>query len=135
MKDLTYKELLEAPARVQFLYTMAIAKQPVGSQMIEDAIKESPEYFPDELEHRRKWALIPQTVHDEYWAEREQLRTECYKAMPPSKGISGWAMDESKEDYNNWNTAYQKCREIEKPLAEAIYKKYYGQYGIEFNGW
>ena len=65
MKDLTYKELLEAPAKVRFLYTMAVAKQPVGSQMIEDAIKESPEYFPDELEHRRKWELIPQQDHDD----------------------------------------------------------------------
>ena len=135
MKNLTYKELLEAPARVQFLYWMASTKQPVGSQMIEDAIKESPEYFPDELEHRRKWALIPQCVHDEYWAGKEKLRTECYKDMPPSKGIIGWAFDESGDDYNNWNTAYQKCREIEKPLAEALHKKYYGQYGIEYNGW
>lgn len=59
MKHLTYKELLEAPARVQLLYTLAITNQPAGSKMIEDAIKENPEYFPDELECRRKCALIP----------------------------------------------------------------------------
>jgi len=133
MKDLTYKELLEAPARVQFIYTMAMAKQPVGSQIIEDAIKESPEYFPDELEHRRKWALIPQQVHDDYWKEREILRAEMYKEMPPSKGILGWIDD--PKGYEEWNIAYEKCSKAEKPFAAALHKKFYGQYGIEWNGW
>lgn len=59
MKDLSYAEFEKAPSKVQFLYVAAIMKQPVGSQMIEDAIKDHPEYFPDELEHRRKWAAIP----------------------------------------------------------------------------
>ena len=133
MKDLTYKELLEAPAKVQLLYTMAMAKQPVGMKMLEDAIADHPEYFPDELEHRRKWALIPQQVHDDFWKEREILRTEMYKEMPPSKGILGWIND--PKGYEEWNIAYEKCRKAEEPLAAALHKKFYGQYGIEWNGW
>ena len=135
MKNLTYDELVKAPSKVKFLYAMAVIGQPVGSQMIEDAIKESPEYFADELEHRRKWALIPQSVHDEYWDEIEKVRKEVYKDMPPSKGIIGWAMDEDITVFEKWHEAYRKCREIEKPLSEAIHKKYYGKYGIEFSGW
>ena len=133
MKDLTYKELLESPARVQFLYTMAMAKQPVSSQMIEDAIKESPEYFPDELENRRKWALIPQQVHDDYWKERKILRAEMYKEIPPSKGILRWIND--PKGYEEWSITYEKCSKAEKPFAAALHKKFYGQYGIEWNGW
>lgn len=135
MKNLTFDELAKAPSKVKFLYTMAIIGQPVGSQMVEDAIKESPEYFPDELDRKRKWALIPQSVHDEYWSEREKMREEVYKDMPPSKGIIGWAMDEDRTGFEKWQEAYRKCREIEKPLAEAIHKKYYEKYGIEFTGW
>lgn len=131
MKQLTEKEFSEAPEKVQFLYAMSIIGQPVGNQMIEEAIKESPEYFPDELEHRRKWALIPQQVHDDYWEEREILRTEMYKEMPESKGILGWAKDQS--GYNEWRAKYDECREKEKPLSLALHTKYYGQYGIEWN--
>lgn len=133
MKYLTYKELLEAPAKVQFLYTMAMAKHLVSSQMIEDAIKESPEYFHNELEHRRKWALIPQQVHDDYWKERGVLSTEMYKEMSPSKGVLEW-IDEPKA-YEEWNIAYEKCSKAEKPLLAALHKKFYGKYGIEWNGW
>ena len=135
MKDLTLEEYLKAPIKVQFLYSMSLMKEPVGAEMAEEAIKESPEYFPDELENRRKWDLIPQKVHDEYQLEREKLREECYKDMPPSKGILDWIRDENKDGYNKWNEAWDKCNEIEKPLAKAIHKKYYSKYGIEFNGW
>jgi len=133
MKDLTYKELENAPSIVKFLYLRAMAKEPVGSSMIEEAIKDYPEYFPDELEHRRKWVLIPQQVHDDYWKEREILRTEMYKEMPPSKGILGWIND--PKGYEGWNIAYEKCRKTEAPLAAALHKKFYSQYGIEWNGW
>lgn len=135
MKHLSYSELLTAPAKVQFLFMASMNNQPVGGKMIDEAIAEHPEYFPDEVEHRRKWALIPQSVHDNYLAEREVLRKKCYKDMPPSKGIIGWVMDESKDDYNSWQKDYDKCREVELPLAEALHKKYYSQYGIEFSGW
>ena len=135
MKDLIYAELLKAPARVQYLYTMAMMNQPVGMEVLNEAMAESPEYFPDELERRRKWDLVPQSVHDEYWAEREKLKAEVYKDMPESLGIIAWASSENKDDYNNWNAAWKKCYAIEKPMAEEIHKRYYGKYGIEFNGW
>ena len=101
--------------------------------MIEHAIKESPEYFPDEIEHRRKWALIPQQVHDDYWKEREILRTKVYKEMPPSKGILGWIDD--PKGLEAWHAKWKECRENEKPLAAALHKKFYGQYGVEWSGW
>lgn len=55
MKVLSGKELWDAPSIVQFIYVMSVAKQPLGSQMIEEAMSKHPEYFQDELEHRRKW--------------------------------------------------------------------------------
>lgn len=125
---------MKAPARVQFLYTMSMMKQPVGRQMVEDAMRESPEYFPDELELRRKWALIPQSVHDEYWIAKEKLHAEIFKDMPPSKGILGWITDNDTEGYQKWNEAYQKCRDIERPLEKELHEKFYSEYDIEYNG-
>jgi len=133
MKNLTYKEYLEAPSRVQFIYNMAMAKQPIGSSMLEKAIEENPEYFPDILEHRRKWSLVPQSVQDEYTKQREILRSEIYKEMPPSKGILGWIEDQ--KGYEDWSKKYDECRKKEEPLEKALHDKFYKQYGIEWNGW
>lgn len=132
MKNLNYKEFLEAPHKVQFLYMMAMTKQPTGSEMIESAIKEHPEYFPDELEHRRKWALIPQSVHDKYWEERSALSSKMFIDMPESKGILGWIDDPT--GFAEWNKKWKECYEKEKPLAEALHNKYYAEYGIKWNG-
>lgn len=135
MKNLTDKELQDAPATIKFLYWSAKSDIYISSQMLEEAMRDYPEYFPEEIEYKRKWALIPQSVHDAYWLERHKQIEDIYKDMPPNKGIIGWASDKSGNDYNIWNDTYKKLREIEKPLAEALHKKYYSQYGIDFNGW
>lgn len=58
---------------------MGIMKQPIGSSTYDKAIKEHPEYFPDEIERIRKWELIPQKVHDKYWEEYWELDKEIMK--------------------------------------------------------
>ena len=132
MKYLTPKEFSKAPAKIQWLYTMALAKQPIGSSTLENAIKEHPEYFPDELEHRRKYDLIPQQVHDDYWKEWRVLIDEMYKEMPPSKGILS-CIDDPK-GYKEWSIAYEKAKKKQEPLQKALHDKFYHQYGIEWNG-
>jgi len=132
MKDLTEKEFFEAPSKVQYIYMMGMMKQPIGSSIYEDAIKEHPEYFPDEVEHRRKWDAIPQEVHDKYSEEYWKLDEEVMKDVPPSKGIIGWIDDQ--EGYSEWNKKWTEANEKAKPLREALHKKFYSEYGIEWNG-
>lgn len=128
MKELTYQELLEAPHIVQFLYVRGIFQQAVGSKMLNEAIEKHPEYFPDEVQLRQKWSLIPQRVHDAYLYEIEQMRKAVFKDMPPSKGILGWLDD--PEGYKAWREAYDKFRPIEETREKEIHKKYYGPYGL-----
>lgn len=79
MKDLTVKEFEDAPVNVQYIYMCAVLKQPIGLDTYEDAIKEHPEYFPDEIKHRKKSEKIPQEVHDAYFEERYKLEEEIFK--------------------------------------------------------
>jgi len=133
MKDLTTKEFFEAPSRVQYIYTMGMMKQPIGSSLYNEAIEEHPEYFPDVIEHRKKWAVIPQKTHDDYWEEYWALDKEIMKDVPDSKGIVYWASNPS--DYVEWNKKYTKAKEQGKPLYQELHKKFYSKYGIEWNGW
>ena len=87
MKDLTTKEFFEAPSRVQYIFTAGMVKQYIGSSLYNKAIEEHPEYFPDEIEHRKKWASIPQKTHDDYWKEYWALDKEIMKDVLDSKGI------------------------------------------------
>lgn len=132
MKDLTEKEFFEAPNKVKYIYMMGMVKHPISLKTYEDAIKEHPEYFPDEVEHRRKWDAIPQEVHDKYWEEYWELDKEIMKDIPSSKGILGWINDQ--EGYIEWNKKWDEANEKGKPLREALHKKYYSKYGIEWNG-
>jgi hypothetical protein len=45
LKLISPDEIEKAPARIQFLYIMALSKQPLGSKIINDAAKQYPEYF------------------------------------------------------------------------------------------
>lgn len=129
MKDLTTKEFFEAPSRVQYIYIMGIMKQPIGSSLYNEAIEEHPEYFPDVIEYRKKWVVIPQKAHNDYWEEYWVLDKEVMKNVPDSKGIVHWASNPS--DYVEWNKEYTKAKEKGKPLYQELHKKFYSKYGIE----
>lgn len=132
MKVLTEKELREAPAKIQVIYIKSHFGIGISVSMFEEAIIEYPEYFPDEVEHKRKWDSVPQSIQDGYNKERELLRNVIYKDLPPSKGILGWIND--AEGYEKWRIKSDECREKEMSLAKELHKKFFGQYGIEWNG-
>jgi len=133
MKDLTHKEFEDAPAKVQYIYMCAVMKQPIGSSTYEDAIKEHPEYFHEDVERRKKWEAIPQEVHDAYWKEYWKLDEEIYKNVPHrGKGLLFYAQNskESAEYKSAWEAANKKAL----PLRETLHRKFYSKYSIEWNG-
>jgi len=119
MKQLTNKEFISAPPIVQYLYSTCLFKIPVGSKMIDDAILLHPEYFPDEVEYRRKWNLIPQEVHDLYLHEKNELNAGDKK---------------EGEMFSEWIDRYIHRSEEMKSLEKQLHQKHYGKYGIEYNG-
>jgi hypothetical protein len=133
MKDLTEEELLKAPHIIKIIYMSAISKVPIGSGTYERAIEDHPEYFPETIEHRRKWKLIPQEVHDEYWKEYWQIYKEIMKDVPPSKGIFGWI--QNLDEWTEWNKLYQEAKEKGKHLHKNLHEKHYSKYGIEWQEW
>lgn len=120
-------------------WMMALAKRyggPVSLTVYEKALEQKPEWFPEEVEHKRKWALIPQEVHDQYLTEIMTLDKEqevCRDSKYTDKrGMMHWI--EHQQDYNKWTTAYEECRtELDIAAREKeIHTRYYGPYGIEY---
>lgn len=67
MRDLTAKEFWDAPPLIQYIITVGNFQQFIGISTYDEAIEKYPEYFPDEIEHRRKRSLVPKEVDDAYF--------------------------------------------------------------------
>ena len=134
MKNLTKKELLEAPAIIQYVYTAGLFGNQIGNNIYEEAIKKHPEYFADVLEYRAKWDAIPQEVHDAYEAE---LSKRFHESCPDDdtvtantgKGFMYWA--EHPKEMEIYAAALQAHAEIYNKLSVELYEKYYHPYGIK----
>ena len=131
MKNLNDKEFKEAPNSIQILYCKSIANYPVGSEELKKAIEEFPDYFPEEIEHEKKWNSIPESIHEEYWKEMEALRKEIFKDLPEGRGIFFWINNPTK--LKNWQEQYEKLKIKGLPKAKKLHQKFYSSYGIEWN--
>ena len=83
----------------------------------------------DEIKWKKKWELIPDSVHECYIRAYESLMTEILKNIPDSKGLIYWITH--PEEYKQWHSYYQEVLENAKPKFDALYNWYYGPYGIE----
>lgn len=126
LEEMTIDDFNNAPYLVQYIYACSINNYPIGISMYDEALENHPEYFPDEVEHKRKWDAIPQIVHDNYFEEFWEKKKEIEKDLPPATGIVG---------YMN-NDEYHKKREKLQPkvnkMEKNLHKKHYSKYGIKF---
>ena len=116
------------PPLVAHIWGLAYVQIPVGADMYEQAIKDHPEYFAREIEHRKKYNAIPQEVHDAYFKEISLVHDEIYKDLP-GKGLMNW-INRTEEEHKIWNEAYEKYESLEKK----IHQKHYSKYGIKWSG-
>jgi hypothetical protein len=128
MKKLTEKEFFEAPRKIQFIYMTEF----VGMNFFEEAMREHPEYFPEEIEKKKKWDAIPQEVHDKYWEEMRELDKKLMKDVPPSKGVLYFAIN--PKEFDEWHEKRDAARKKGWRERKAIHDKFYSQYGIEWTG-
>lgn len=131
MKELTHKEFLDAPFNVQYVYMRTFLGQPVSATLLNEAITESPSYFPEEAEEKRKWDAIPQEIHAAYWMEYWKLHNKICNAIP-HYGLGILFYSDNPEQF----IEYQKAMAIAEPklerLKKKLHKKYYEKYGIDY---
>ena len=131
MKNLTEKKFSDAPLDIQILFCKSAAKYPICLEEYENAIKNYPEYFPEEVEHERKWKLIPQEIHDKYLEEMEIFRNEIFSKLPENKGVFHWISN--PKELELWQKKYNELKEKGKPKAKLLHEKFYNKYGIKWN--
>lgn len=136
------KSLGKQPPLVLFVKGMAMIGQPISYKTWEEVMTKYPEYFPEEVERKRKWDAIPASVHKEYWDQPEaQLFPDSqeikkYEAIigpRPFPDLPGGIIHRvTHEEYNEqyqkqdeWDREMEKLRSIKrKELRDKLYKPY-----------
>lgn len=118
-----------APPLIQFIYAASIAKQPIGSGVFNEALEKHPEYFHEEVEHRRKWALVPQSIKDSYFNDVLKMEEILEKDVPHKRMGIMWCID-NPDKLNERQIALDKIELERKGLKKELHDKYFKQYGL-----
>lgn len=119
------KSLEEVPHLVAFIFLAAASKIPIGHALYEQALKDHPEYFEEELEYRRKWEAIPESVHEQYQKAIDALPKE---EMPESKGMVYWSRN--PQEYQEWVKVTAPIFKRQERRERNLFNFFYGPYGI-----
>lgn len=136
--------LQDTPSLVLFVKGMAMIGEPISFSLYEEALTKYPEYFSEEIECKRKWDAIPQSVHDEYQnlsetqlfpSEEELKEYEAILGPEPFPELPGGIIQrvmhpEHEEEYaiqDQWNKKLFALRSVKQ---KELRDKYYGPYGI-----
>lgn len=134
MKELTTEEFSEAPNRVQYIHMCAHQNIPIGMSILDEAIDKYPEYFPDEVEHIRKWAAVPEELKDEYFKKCAEIHREVFADAPqcPNKGLLHMIRDpEGQKEMKAWEESNKIRFPKKEKLKDQLYDKMFGKYGLK----
>ena len=134
MRELSWEEIQKAPPLVQQVQMCAMMNIPIGSSAYEEAIEKHPDYFPEEVEHRRKWASVPQEVKDAHDAEAKIIFNKYWEAAPPlgNHGLIAQIRDtEAKKQLKAWQAYNDKTRPLQKKEEDDLYDRYFNEYGLK----
>lgn len=119
---LTPEQIAEAPEEVTRIWSGTYSK---FNSKRDEVIEMYPEYFPEITEYRRKWALVPQEVHDAYNKEFQEQSAKLDDRYPTKSMAEGASLEEVLDQIS---IKMGELREIMKP----IYERHYSEYGLKF---
>ena len=97
--------------------------------VVDKAISDYPDWFPEIVERNRIFALIPLGVHEAYGKELKEIE-DWFKEIkgPKSLGVMGWIKNPDKlwEFDNFWKPIWKEREDKEEALKEKHYKHFYG---------
>ena len=135
MKHLTDAELKVAPQDVLYIYMSSLATAHgfptfIGSSQLERAIKNHPEYFPDEVEHRRKWASVPEEVKQAHDAEYERRYALLRPGFTPWTGVGIMALARRTPEAIAYEAMIKDTAKAAGAMRREVHNQFYGPYGL-----
>lgn len=124
------------PGIILYLLCANYMGSAVSLSMYNKAKEEYPEYFVEELEHERKWALVPDEIKEAHSNECAnatiQIYQECYD-LNDRKGSGFLYWISHPEEMGAFSNCLASKREEITAMEKAMHEKYLAAYGIKFN--
>ncbi len=104
---------------------------PCGSDVYEEAIKNNPEEFPEEVEHKKKWDSVPSETKDLYFKKLSELEISHY-AKAPHAGSGLVFFSTHPKEHKEYSDFLEKNRPMLQKKKKQLHDKYLAEYGIKF---
>lgn len=140
-------KLEDMPSKVAFVLGAKYSQTPISFEMYESALKEYPEWFPEEIERRRRWDAIPKDEKDEYYSLSKEwslptdgFLSECEEIFgkmpdPDLRGV-GIIQRVTTHEHRDWTAHdnwFKKVFELRHKQEGELYDKYFAKYGFKYN--
>lgn len=122
------------PNSVMFVIAMGISNTPISLETYERALAEGPEWFPDEIEFRRKWDLVPSWIKEAY---NNDPGNTVYRLNfdEPDRPVWPGILNATQEDwqilneYRNSET-YKTKQALRAQVNADTWNKWFAPYGL-----
>lgn len=125
MQHLTEKQFEKAPKIVQSIYVLTLLNQPVPGSVMNEAMERYPDYFQEEIQYKKIWEAIPQSVKDAYF---DELHKALAHSFPDNKGILYWINHQL--EFQEYQKKYEEIRKQNEQIRKDIHKKHFEKYGL-----
>lgn len=115
----------------QYALVAKYSGTPISGDIYDEAIKNNPECFPEEVEHMKKWAGVPQEVKDKYFKETREVDDAFYNGAPHSQMGLVW-YSQHPEECKERDAYLNANRESYRANLRRVHDKYLKEYGIKF---
>jgi len=122
----------DLPHEIMCLWVASMYNHPVGCSQVDKAMELYPEYFPVEVEYRRKMSMVPKQVSDAHMTELMALHNWWFSELPDStKGL--WYYSQHPEEWqDHWAASEALHKKYDKEEMERrLWNKYYTLYGLK----
>lgn len=128
MKQLTFEEASNAPGIIWFIYMAGVINRPVGLSTYLEAVRDYPEYFPEETERKRKFDTIPSKVHTLYEEEYSKLHEQVYGANGLMDGKGIFYYSQHPEEYLVFKRQQEALSSYFELQVKLLKDKHYSKY-------
>lgn len=119
------------PTLVKKVQLALYHKQPIPPEIIEDVLTKYPQYFSKEVEKRKAWASIPESVKEAYTKDWTANHVKLFSDFDKKAKYLSLSINPKLEE-QKLQKEYDQLRLKEIVVEKKLHRKYYEKHGVRY---